>query len=170
MYKRQLVNGAPLDPAVTAEHARDLREQVAPNLFGHLDLGCFPRSTLDALALANRAYRSDLTVGEQVSFALRNALFEEGRDVSDQATLEQLAAKHGIEMPDESDHADVIADWHTGAQRGVLGSPHFFCGDADVFCPSLDITKEPGRGVSIVRDASRLTQFLTGCFALPGPI
>ena len=78
----ELVNGAPLDPTVTWEHAENLREQVAPKLFRHLDVDRFPSSTLDALALANRAYRTDLQVGERVSFALRDALFEEGRDIS----------------------------------------------------------------------------------------
>ena len=87
----ELVNGAPLDPTVTWEHAEDLREQVAPDLFRHLDVDRFPSSTLDALALANRAYRTDLQVGERVSFALRDALFEEGRDISDRVTLEHLA-------------------------------------------------------------------------------
>ncbi len=72
-------------------------------------------------------------------------------------------------MPDESDRAGVLADWHEGGRRGVLGSPHFFCGDTDVFCPSLDITKDPMEGVSIVRDASRLTEFLAHCLAQPGP-
>ena len=84
----ELVNGAPLDAAVTKEHADDLREQVAPNLFADLDVDRFPSSTLEALALANRAYRTDLEVGERVSFALRDALFEEGRDISDPVTLE----------------------------------------------------------------------------------
>lgn len=163
----ELVNGAPLDPEVTKEHADDLREQVAPNLFRHLELDRFPHSTLDALGLAHRAYRTGLEVGEQVSFALRNALFEEGRDISERATLEHLAREYGIVMPDESDHAAVVADWHAGVQRGVLGSPHFFCRDTDVFCPSLDITKDPDRGVSIKRDASRLTEFLERCLAEP---
>ncbi len=163
----ELVNGAPLDPAVTKEHADDLREQVAPNLFRHLDLDRFPHSTLDALALANRAYRGGLELGEQMSFALRNALFEEGRDISDPVTLEHLAGEFGVDMPDESDRTDVVADWHAGDERGVLGSPHFFCGEADMFCPSLEITKDPERGVSIVRDASRLSQFLERCLGEP---
>ena len=50
----ELVNGTPLDPAVTWEHAGDLRTQVAPDLFRHLDVDRFPSSTLDALAVANR--------------------------------------------------------------------------------------------------------------------
>ncbi len=165
----ELVNGAPLDPAVTKEHADDLREQVAPNLFQKLDIHRFPSSTLDALAMANRAYRTNLKVGERVSFALRDALFEEGRDISDPLTLEYLARDLGVRMPDESDHAAVVADWREGQQRGVLGSPHFFCGHTDAFCPSLDITRDPRRGVSIVKGASRLTEFLEQCFARPRP-
>ena len=165
----ELVNGAPLDPARTAEHANELREQVAPNLFRHLDLTLFPSSTLDALALAHRAYRSDLEVGERVSLALRDALFEYGRDISDRGTLEDLARDLGVAMPDESDRASVLADWHEGQRRGVLGSPHFFCGDDDVFCPSLDITKDPVKGVSIVRDTSRLTAFLARCLPSADP-
>jgi predicted DsbA family dithiol-disulfide isomerase len=164
----ELVNGVSLDPKVMEKHAEELREQVAPNLFRHLDVDRFPRSTLDALALANRAYRTDLQVGERVSFALRDALFEEGRDISDPATLEHLAHDLGVVMSDEADRADVVADWHKGGRRGVLGSPHFFCGDNDVFCPALDITKDPVEGVSIVRDVSRLTEFLARCVAEPG--
>ena len=97
------MNGGPLDPTVTWEHAENLQEQVAPKLFRHLDVDRFPSSTLDALALANRAYRTDLQVGERVSFALRDALFEEGRDISHRATLESLASDLGVVMPDESD-------------------------------------------------------------------
>ena len=131
----ELVNGTPLDPAATQEHAEDLREQVAPELFGHLDVDRFPTSTLEALALANRAYRTGLQVGERVSFALRDALFEEGRDISDPVTLEYLAHDLGVAPPDGSDRAAVLADWDEGRRRGVLGSPHFFCGDSAVFCP-----------------------------------
>jgi predicted DsbA family dithiol-disulfide isomerase len=165
----ELVNLAPLDAAVTWEHAEDLREQVAPTLFADLDVDRFPSSTLEALALANRAYRTDLKVGERMSFTLRDALFEEGRDISDPVTLEALARDLGVVMPDETDHADVVADWREGGRRGVLGSPHFFCGDTDVFCPSLDITKDPVEGVTISMDTSRLTEFVERCLAQPGP-
>ena len=165
----ELVNLAPLDAAVTWEHAEDLREQVAPNLFAHLDVRRFPSSTLEALALANRAYRTDFQLGERVSSALRDALFEEGQDISDPVTLEELARDLGVVMPDETDHADVVADWHEGGRRGVRGSPHFFCGGTDVFCPSLDITKDPVEGVTIIKDASRLTEFVVRCLAQSGP-
>ncbi len=163
----EMVNGSPLDATVTIEHARDLREQVAPNSFRHLAAARFPRSTLEALALANRAYRTNLEVGERASFALRDALFEQGRDTSELDTLERLAHDLGIAMPDESDRTDVVADWREGMRRGVLGSPHFFCGDADAFCPSLDIKQRPGLGVAIVKDVSRLADFLNRCLSEP---
>jgi hypothetical protein len=51
----ELVDGTQLDPQTTKEHAEDLRTQVAAGLFRHLDVDHFPRSTLDTLALANRA-------------------------------------------------------------------------------------------------------------------
>jgi len=161
----ELVNGAPLDPAVTKAHVDELREQVAPSLFGSFDPRHFPSSTLDALALAARAYRADPLIGERASFALRDALFERGQDISDLIVLEGIAATLGVGMPEQVDRASIEDDWREGQRRGVLGSPHFFCGDASVFCPSLEITKEPGRGVSIVRDVSRLTAFLEGCLS-----
>ncbi len=161
----ELVNGAPLDPEVTRAHADDLREQVAPDLFRHLDVDRFPVSTLEALALAGRAYRTDPGLGERVSLALRDALFEEGRDVSDPDVLGYLARDLGVTMPDDTDRAGVVADWREGVRRGVLGSPHFFCGGSDAFCPSLDITRDPQGAMSIRRDASRLTEFLDRCLA-----
>src|ERR1700676_508565 len=33
----ELVNGMPLDPDTTAHHVRELRAQVAPDLFSHFD-------------------------------------------------------------------------------------------------------------------------------------
>ena len=80
-------------------------------------------------------------------------------------TKTTLARNLGVVMPDESDRTAVVADWHEGQQRGVLGSPHFFCGDIDVFCPSLDITKDPVERLSVVWDVSRLTEFVERCLA-----
>ncbi len=161
----ELVNGTPLDPDATLEHAHDLREQVAPNLFRNLDVDRFPSSTLPALALVDRAYRTEFQVGERASFTLRDALFEEGQDISDPVVLERVADELGVGGQDQSDVAAVMADWHEGRRRGVLGSPHFYCGATDVFCPLLEITKDPRRGVSIVKDTSRFAEFLDQCFA-----
>jgi predicted DsbA family dithiol-disulfide isomerase len=162
----ELVNGTPLSAAVTKEHVDHLREQVAPDLFRRFDPSRFPTSTLDALALAAAAYRDSSYLGERASFALRDALFENGLDVSDREVLGEIAGKLDLTLPDRLDHDQVIADWHEGQQRGVLGSPHFFCGGIDAFCPSLDITKDPDRGLSIARDATGLIQFVDDCLDL----
>ncbi len=164
----ELVNGAPLDPGVTQAHAAELREQVAATLFRDLDIDRFPRSTLDALALVARAYRSNPRAGERLSFALRDALFEHGQDISDPVVLRGIADDLGVAMPEDADHAAVLADWKEGQRRGVLGSPHFFCGDADAFCPSLEITKDRKQGVSILMDTSGLIRFLERCFGAIG--
>jgi predicted DsbA family dithiol-disulfide isomerase len=165
----ELVNGAPPDPRITRNQADELRRQIAPDLFCHLDVDRFPHSTLEALALANRAHRIDPEVGERVSFALRDALFEEGQDLSDPAVLEWLARDLGVVMPDDSDHAAVLEDWRVGRRMGVLGSPHFVCDDVDVFSPSFDIIGGGGRAMSINREASRLSEFLERCLGNPGP-
>lgn len=156
----ELVNGAPMDPTKTCTNAGSLRAEAAPDLFGGLDPEHFPTSTLEALALVARAYRTDAHLGEWMSFAVRDALFERGEDISDPAVLAQLADDVGIGLPDDADRAAVRADWEDGRARGVIGSPHFFAPGADMFCPSLDITKDPDTGLSIHADARRLQEFL----------
>jgi hypothetical protein len=45
-----------------------------------------------------------------VSLALRDALFGEGRHISDPVTLEYLAHDLGVVIPDETDCAALLAD------------------------------------------------------------
>ena len=155
----ELVNGTALDPMTTNAHVEHLREQVAPLMFKDFRVDHFPTSTLEALALVERAYRTDTSLGERASFEVRDALFEQGRDISDQRVVADLADILGIGQPDDGDREAVLADW----RGGVLGSPHFFCGKTNSFCPSLQITKDPDLGISIQRDAARLTDFLRQC-------
>jgi predicted DsbA family dithiol-disulfide isomerase len=164
----ELVNAAPLDPAVTEAHVEELRTQVAPDLFGHFDVTTFPTSTLEALALVHRAYRVDLSTGERMSLALRDALFEEGRDIGAPATVAQLAGALSVGLPDDRDRDGVLAEWDEGGRRGVRGSPHFFCGGRDLFCPALDIERDPSGELSVTRNTERLATFLEGCLA-PAP-
>jgi hypothetical protein len=82
-----------------------------------------------------------------------------------EATLERIAGMHGIAMPDESDRDGVVADWHEGQRRGVLGSSHFFCADENAFCPSLDIIKDADHNTKISFNSARLLDFLDRCFA-----
>ena len=47
----ELVNGAPMDPAMVAHKVADLRRRVAPTLFDRFDPAAFPTSSLGGLAL-----------------------------------------------------------------------------------------------------------------------
>jgi predicted DsbA family dithiol-disulfide isomerase len=165
----ELVNGEPLDPGATAHHVRELRSQVAPDLFRAFDPSQFPSTSLPALALASRAYRRSDRVGEAVSLALRDALFEEGRDVSRPDVLAAVARAHGLRAATVEDAAtgaeDVLADWREGRARGVLGSPHFFCGGRDAFCPSLAIGKDDDGALRVERRTDVLDDFLSTCFS-----
>jgi 2-hydroxychromene-2-carboxylate isomerase len=160
----ELVNGRPLDPDTTAHHVHDLRAQAAPDLFAHFDPDHFPTTTLPALACAHAAYRYGTTTGEAVSLALRDALFEQGLDISRPAVLADIAGAWGVAPYGEDAALGVLDDWHEGIKRGVQGSPHFFCGDRDAFCPSLDISREEGGHLEINPDLGALDDFLGGCF------
>jgi predicted DsbA family dithiol-disulfide isomerase len=169
----ELVNLRPMDPVSTRSNASELRAQVAPELFGAYQStitpaegapAWFPSSTLEALALAARAYRRDLATGEAVSFALRRALFEEARDISTPQVLSEIATAHGLELPDEEDRAAVRADWEMGQSRQVIGSPHFFKGNDSKFCVALQISKDPVTGLSVQRNSAALEAFFTEFF------
>ena len=162
----ELVNGHPLDRAATAVHVDELRTQVASDLFAGFQTDTFPPSSLPALALASAAYRVDDRVGEAVSLALRDALFEQGLDVSDPVVLAAVATEHDLGSADVEALDDVRAEWHEGEARGVKGSPHFFCGDVDAFCPSLDISKDDAGDLQIRRNIAVLDEFLAECFTL----
>ena len=158
----ELVNGAPLDASTTAEHIDELREQVAPQLFQHFDPIQFPTTTLPALALVAGAYRQAARVGETVSFAFRDALFEQGHDISHPDVLSRIGTTYGVRVTDE-DREFVLNEWRDGEARGVKGSPHFFCGTEDVFCPSLDIARNADGRLRIERNRTALDGFLRRC-------
>ena len=160
----ELVNGTPLDPNMTARHVRDLQTQVAPGQFTHFDPEHFPTTSLPALACIHAAYRKDLKTGEAVSFALRNALFEDGLDLSDQDVLSEVSNAHGVGPSNAEDERSIVSDWQEGVQRGVKGSPHFFCGGHNVFCPSLDISKDGGGHMDVKTNLDDLDAFLRECF------
>ncbi len=159
----ELVNGAPLDPDTTAHHVEELRAQVAPDLFRGFDPAHFPTTTLPALACAHAANRHGLATGEAVSLALRDALFEAGLDISAPRVLADIAGRWGVGLPDRHDADGVLADWREGIERGVKGSPHFFCGDRDAFCPSLDLSRDGQGRLTVKPDVGALDDFLRGC-------
>jgi 2-hydroxychromene-2-carboxylate isomerase len=161
----ELVNQRPLDPDATQAHVDELRDQVAPDLFAGFDRSRFPTTTLPALALTASAYRQGDGFGERVSLGLRDALFEDGLDISEPDVLAAVARANGVGPAGPGDEAQVLEDWRTGQDRGVKGSPHFFCGELESFCPSLNLERDAGGHLHIRRDAEALGSFLSECLS-----
>lgn len=139
----ELVNGHPADREAVARQVGALRSGVAPDLFSGFDPAALPQTTIPALGLAAAGYAVDAVCGEAVSLALRDELFERGRDIADGRVLLEIGARFRLVPPPlDIAEAAVRADWCLGQGRSVVGSPHFFTPDGDsVFCPSLEITK-----------------------------
>ncbi|MGZ4704200.1 MAG: DsbA family oxidoreductase [Acidimicrobiales bacterium] len=160
----EVVNGQPLDPRFIAEEVDEVRTQVAPTLFTGFTESTFPSTSLPALAVAAAGYRAGLAVGEQVSLALRDLLFERGEDISDPDVLARFAADHGIQTGDD-DLAAVRADHAEGIRRGVIGSPHFFTPAGGFFCPALDVSRDDRGHLRILADPDGFESFISSCFA-----
>ena len=158
----ELVNGEPVPRELLVEEIAELRETVAPDLFTGFAPEHFPMSSLPALALGATAYRTDVEQGERVSLALREALFEHGRDLADPAELLRIAQRSGLD-DFRAGEADVRADYAQGRARGVVGSPHFFVEGEGFFCPTLAIERVDGH-LSISFDAEAFDQFIGRCF------
>lgn len=156
----ELVNGAPMDVAKTAHHVHDLRSQLGVTLFDGFDAATFPTTTLPALALVAACERTGN--GEAASLRVREALFGEGRDIASERELADLAAEFDVSVID-TDRAQVLADYADGQRRGVKGSPHFFCGARDEFCPSLAMHRDNDGSLHVAPDPARLYAFLTEC-------
>jgi predicted DsbA family dithiol-disulfide isomerase len=159
----ELVNGSPLDAAFVAEEIVDIRAQVTPDLFGGFVKSAFPQTSIPALALTAAAYRKDLATGEAVGLGLRDALFEEGRDVADPMVLGDMAAHHGIDVTDD-DVTAVDADHADGVALGVVGSPYFISDAGGFFCPSLDVGRDMRGHLRITAEPQEFEAFLDTCF------
>lgn len=160
----ELVNGRPLDPGFVAEEVADLRAQVAGDLFAGFDVAAFPAGTIRALGLATAAYTAGPEVGLAVNLAVRDALFEHGRPIADEAVLAEVAATHGVDLPDEATARSLVeADWAAGRERDVIGSPHFFVGDDPFFCPGLEIERR-GEHLHIAVDEGPFREFVARAF------
>lgn len=161
----ELVNGRPQSAERIAEDIRQLRRSVAPALFGGFRVERFPASTLRALALAESGYVVSNEVGEALSLELRQRLFEAGEDIADPAVLEQVGAPHGLPVPAEAEALALgEAALAEGRRRGVVGSPHFFLGTNDYFCPALAIQRDESGELEVGFDHERLQAFLAAAF------
>lgn len=141
----ELVNGRPLDPRHVAAEVAALRESVRPDLFTGFCADTFPSTSMAAFAMTAAADRTgDVALVEEVGMALRDALFEHGRDIGQPRVVESVCAPFGLEPLDRvATEAAVRADWEEGRRRGVVGSPHFFTGDGrNWFCPGLSIRRD----------------------------
>jgi predicted DsbA family dithiol-disulfide isomerase len=160
----ELVNGHPFDPHAVADHVGELRRQIAPELFAHFTPDAVPTTSMPAFGLVAAAYSVGDALGEAVSLAVRSALFEAGRDITDPAVLGEIAAAHGIDVPVSDATSQVMADYEEGRRRGVEGSPEFYLGDRGYFCPGLRIERR-GDEMLIEPDVTRFDAFLAACFA-----
>lgn len=159
------INGHPIERELAAREIDALRASVAPKLFEGFATGAWPRSSLPAFGLAAAAYAVDDAAGEAVSLGIRTALFEDGLDVSDPEVIRSLADDYGVEPLDPATTRSAVkTDWERGKARGVKGSPHFFIGDADWFCPSL-VVEHIGDELSIEPAAESMERFYDAAFA-----
>lgn len=140
----ELVNGVPLDVNVIDEEIQALRAQVAPDLFTGFVAATFASTSLPALDLTVAAYDRGRATGEAVALALRWALFEEGRDIADPLVLGDVARRFDVAWSEGDGAGGVLDEWSDGAGRGVVGSPHFFVGRENWFCPVLEIRHADG--------------------------
>lgn len=159
----ELVNGSALDGPSLVPKVEAIRADVAPDLFAGFDPLRFPATSLPALVSEAAAYRVGLQVGEHFSLGVRHALFDEGRDVSDDDVLRALRDQHGVPDPMPVDEAAVRADLTDGTHRGVSGSPHFFTPDGDFYCPSLAIEHDED-GYDVTFDAAGFERFVDAVF------
>ncbi len=153
------VNGTGLDVAGVQTKAEVLRAQLGIGDFAGLRADHWPTTTVPALALAAAAYEVDAATGLAVSLAVRNAVFEEGIDISDPAALDAIAKAHGVEF-DGADERRLRADYEDGRARGVKGSPHYFVATEDFFCPALDLGRDADDHLTAHFDPDGLGRFL----------
>ena len=155
------VNGAPLEGGAVAAKIQVLRDQVGAEFFTGFRSDRFPATTIPALNLAAAAYAVDAATGLLVSMELRDELFELGRDIGDPEVLAELAARHGLDVPSAEPSPAVKADYADGRGRGVKGSPDFFTGDGEFFCPALDLDHDDAGRLLAAIDIEGLEAFIS---------
>ena len=140
----ELINGKPLDPDHIDAEITALRGSGRPDLFKGFSVEAFPKTSMTAFALTAAADRTgDAVLSETVGMALRDAVFEHGLDIGRPEVVAAIAARFSLDPLDaDTTESAVRADWDEGRARGVIGSPHFFTGEASWFCPGLAISRD----------------------------
>ncbi len=153
------INSAPLDAAAVETKISALHEQLGTDDFAGFRPDHWPTTTIPALNLAAAAFDVDAATGLAVSLALRDALFEQGQDVSDVDVLASIAQRFSLDVPGTEAIARVQADYDDGKRRGVRGSPDFWVGDEEFFCPTLTLGHDDS-GLTAEFDTHGLGQFM----------
>lgn len=154
------VNGSMADPVAIGEKIDRITKQLAVEDFRGFRTDVWPRSTIPALNLAAAAYDIDRVIGLAVSLRLRSLVFEHGRDVSDPEVLAEVASEFGLPTPGTDPLDSVRNDYEEGKARGVRGSPDFFVGDDEFFCPSLDLGHDAEGALTSSFDVDGLRQLI----------
>jgi predicted DsbA family dithiol-disulfide isomerase len=154
------VNGSPLEGDAVAVKIAALRDQLDVDCFNGFDADQFPTTTIPALNLCAEAYGRDAKTGLEVSLAVRNALFEEGLDVGRMEVLAKIAAKYELPAPSGEPSQVVLDEYAEGRARGVRGSPDFYLGEAEFFCPSLDLSHDEDGRLLAKLDIEEFEEFL----------
>jgi predicted DsbA family dithiol-disulfide isomerase len=136
------VNGEMFTADAIAMKIGVLRDQLGVEDFVGFDPDRWPATSIPALNLCAAAYRQGQAEGLAVALAVRAALFDDGADVSDPGVLAEIADAHGLEAPRSEPDPDVSADYEEGQRRGVRGSPDFWIGENEFFCPALELTHD----------------------------
>lgn len=154
------VNDAPLAAGPVVAKASALRTQLDADLFTKVNPITWPSSSIPALNLAAAAYEIDPATGLAVSLELRAALFEQGLDVSDAMVLREIASRHSLSITGAGPSEAVLADYEEGIRRGVKGSPDFFVGGHEFFCPTLDLGHNESGELTARFDVDGLDSFI----------
>lgn len=159
------VNGEPLAAKAVDAKISALREQLGMDAFKGFKSSSWPTTTIPALNLAAAGYRRDLSTGLEVSLALRDALFENGSDIGNPGVLASIAARFDLDPPGLDADSAVLDDYEDGKLRGVRGSPDFWLGDEEFFCPALTLGHND-EGLTAEFDEEGLQQFMMQVRAL----
>jgi predicted DsbA family dithiol-disulfide isomerase len=153
------VVGEGLDVDAVEAKAQALAEQLGVDDFHGLRHDRWPATTIPALNLAASGYERDADTGLAVSLAVRAALFEEGLDVGEPSVLAAIADRHGLPAPAVEACDAVRSDYELGRRRGVTGSPHFWVGEENFFCPALDLGHDQDGNLTARLDTDGLARF-----------
>lgn len=163
------VNGEVFTADAVAAKITVLSEQLGVEAFAGFDPDTWPRTSIPALGLCAEAARAGAAAGLAMALDVRAALFERGADITDERVLATLADRHGLASPSLGDaddpHPDVVADYTEGRRRGVRGSPDFWVGETEYFCPALDLSHDESGHLVAHFDPDGLADFVAAAVA-----